>query len=80
MPFPDRLHERNRSVARGITQDSDGNIWIGSHDGVVRYNTKDKTYDIWRNDKGKKPVIYSILSGRYYVMTTIIFGLVPVPE
>ena len=61
MPFPDRLHERNRSVARGITQDIDGNIWIGSHDGVVRYNTKDKTYDIWRNDKGKKPVIYSNL-------------------
>jgi ligand-binding sensor domain-containing protein len=61
MPFPDRLHERNRSVARGITQDKDGNIWIGSHDGVVRYNTKDKSYEIWRNQEGQKPVIYSNL-------------------
>ncbi|MBK9254867.1 MAG: histidine kinase [Saprospiraceae bacterium] len=61
MPFPDRLRERTRNVARGITQDKDRNIWIGSHDGVVRYNTKEKSYDIWRNDEGKKPVIYSNL-------------------
>lgn len=61
MPFPDRLHERNRSVARGIAQDNKGNIWIGSHDGVVRYNIKEKSYDMWRNDEGQKPVIYSNL-------------------
>jgi ligand-binding sensor domain-containing protein len=59
MPFANRLRERNRSVARGITQDKDGNIWIGTHDGVSRYNIKDKSYEVWRNNEGQKPVIYS---------------------
>jgi ligand-binding sensor domain-containing protein len=59
MPFNERLRERNRSVARGITQDKDGNIWIGTHDGVSRYNIKDKSYEVWRNNEGQKPVIYS---------------------
>lgn len=59
MPFQDRLYERNRSVARGIAFDDQNNIWIGSHDGVSKYNVINKTYTSWRNDEGKKPVIYN---------------------
>lgn len=57
--FPDRLDERARRVARGVTEDSMGNIWMGNHDGVSRYNPVTRQYTNWRNVEGKQPVIYN---------------------
>lgn len=60
-PFPDRLDERERAVGRAITEDKDGNLWMGNHDGVVRYDARNGQYITWRNEEGKSPVIYSNL-------------------
>jgi ligand-binding sensor domain-containing protein len=57
--FPDRLDERARGVARAVTEDKQGNIWMGNHDGVSRYNPFTGQYTFWRNDVGKPPVIYN---------------------
>ena len=59
LPFPDRLDERERAVGRGVTEDKDGNLWMGNHDGVTKYDVKTGKYSIWRNEEGKTPVIYS---------------------
>ena len=58
-PFPDRLDERARRIGRAITEDKDGNLWMGNHDGVVRYNSVTNTYTTWRNDEKKEPLIYN---------------------
>lgn len=60
-PFPDRLDERERAVGRAVTEDKEGNLWMGNHDGVTRYNLRTGEYTSWRNDEGKVPVIYSNL-------------------
>jgi streptogramin lyase len=57
--FPDRLDERARGVARAVAEDRQGNIWMGNHDGVSRYNPATKQYTHWRNDEGRVPVIYN---------------------
>lgn len=57
--FPDRLGERARRVGRAVTEDRFGNIWLGNHDGVSRYDPKTKQYTVWRNEEGKPPVIYN---------------------
>ena len=57
--FPDRLDERARGVARGVTEDKQGNIWMGNHDGVSRFNPLTRQFTFWRNDVGKPPVIYN---------------------
>lgn len=57
--FPDRLNERARGVARAVTEDKQGNIWMGNHDGVSRFNPLSGEYTIWRNTEGKAPVIYN---------------------
>lgn len=57
--FPDRLDDRARRVARAIAQDKEGNLWMGNHDGVTRYNPATGHYTIWRNIEGKQPVIYN---------------------
>jgi len=57
--FPDRLDERARSVARAVTEDQEGNLWMGNHDGVSRFNPITRQYTIWRNNEGKKLVIYN---------------------
>ncbi len=57
--FTDRLHERARGVARAVTEDKQGNIWMGNHDGVSRYNPLTGQYTTWRNTEGKQPVIYN---------------------
>lgn len=56
-PFPDRLDERARRTGRAITEDKDGNLWMGNHDGITKYNAKTNTYSVWRNDENKTPVI-----------------------
>lgn len=58
-PFNDRLDERQRAVGRAVTQDKEGNLWMGTHDGVSRYNLKTGTYTVWRNEVNKEPVIYN---------------------
>ena len=58
-PFPDRLDERERRVGRAITEDKDGNLWMGNHDGVTKYDIGTHTYSIWRNVENKDPVIYN---------------------
>jgi|GEM_PF-5020223 ligand-binding sensor domain-containing protein len=58
-PFPDRLDERARGVARAITEDKTGNLWMGNHDGVTRYDPIAKKYTTWRNESGKKPALYN---------------------
>lgn len=56
-PFPDRLDERARRVGRAVTEDKQGNLWMGNHDGVTRYDMLTHTYTVWRNDENKKPLI-----------------------
>ncbi|HEX7846467.1 MAG TPA: two-component regulator propeller domain-containing protein [Chitinophagaceae bacterium] len=58
-PFPDRLDARARRVGRAITEDKQGNLWMGNHDGVTKYNSITHAYTGWRNDENKKPVIYN---------------------
>jgi ligand-binding sensor domain-containing protein len=58
-PFPDRLDERARRVGRAITEDKKGNLWMGNHDGVTRYDCASGKYTVWRNDENKTPVIYN---------------------
>ena len=65
-PFPDRLDERSRGVARAVTEDQQGNIWMGNHDGVSRFNPFTNAYTTWRNEEGKKPVLYTNLVRSMY--------------
>lgn len=58
-PFPDRLNERSRKIARAVTEDAIGNLWMGNHDGVSRYNPQSDQYTTWRNMEGEKHVIYN---------------------
>ncbi len=59
LPFPDRLDERARRVGRAITEDKQGKLWMGNHDGVTKYDPVTQRYSSWRNDENKKPVIYN---------------------
>jgi ligand-binding sensor domain-containing protein len=57
--FPDRLDENDREVARAVTEDKYGNIWMGNHNGLSKYILSTGEYKIWRNENGKPPVLYS---------------------
>ena len=59
LPFPDRVDERARSVGRAVAEDQQGNIWMGTHDGVTQYNPVTNSYKIWRNIENQPPVIYN---------------------
>jgi streptogramin lyase len=59
LPFPDSLNIRQRGVSRAVTEDKEGNLWMGTHDGVSRYNFKTGAYTVWRNENGKKQVLYT---------------------
>ncbi|HSK13803.1 MAG TPA: two-component regulator propeller domain-containing protein, partial [Phnomibacter sp.] len=59
LPHPDRLYERERGVGRAITQDEQGRLWIGNHDGVSCYDPRTGTRTEWRNEAGKKKVLYN---------------------
>ncbi len=48
----------NNFLARGITEDKDGNYWFSTGDGITRYNPVTKKYKIWHNEPGKADVIY----------------------
>lgn len=61
MPFPDVVNDRGRAVGRAITEDSDGYLWMGNHDGVTKYDMVSGKYSIWRNEEGKSAVLYSNL-------------------
>lgn len=52
---PDKL---NRRIARVATEDHEGNLWLGTIDGVVRYDPRTGQYREWNNREGKAPVIY----------------------
>lgn len=57
-PFDKDLDKRNRAIARAITEDQNGNLWMATMDGVSRYNSRTNRYDEWNNQTGKAPVIW----------------------
>lgn len=59
LPFPDRLNENQRAVGRAVTQDKDGNFWMGTAHGVSRYNIKTNVYTYWQNANGQPQQLYS---------------------
>lgn len=59
LPFTDKLDERQRAVGRAVTEDKEGNLWMGTHDGVSRYNRQTGVYTVWRNEPGQQPLLYT---------------------
>lgn len=54
-PFPDVTANQ---LARGFSEDREGNYWFTTGDGVTRYNATTGLYKLWRNEAGKPPAIY----------------------
>lgn len=46
-------------MGRGIAVDKTGNIWMGNHDGLSRYNPVNNQYTVWRNEEGRSKVLYN---------------------
>lgn len=59
MPYDDAPWEGERAVARAITIDNRGRIWMGTHEGVSCYDLATGKYRKWRNEPGKPPVLHS---------------------
>lgn len=57
LPFGTELDQRSRRWARSVAEDKDKNLWFGTVDGLVKYDTKTKTYREWRNEPNKPPVL-----------------------
>ncbi len=57
LPFATELEKRSRRWARSVVEDKDKNLWFGTVDGLVKYDTKTKTYREWRNQPNKPTVI-----------------------
>lgn len=49
LPFDRELDKRNRSMARSITEDRDGHLWMATFDGLSRYDIRNQTYKEWNN-------------------------------
>jgi ligand-binding sensor domain-containing protein len=54
-PFAD---SRESKYARGITEDHKGNFWFTTNNGISKYDPQTGQYRTWRNEAGKKEVIY----------------------
>lgn len=66
LPFATELDQRSRRWARSVVEDKNKNLWFGTVDGLVKYDTKTKTYREWRNEPNKPPVlIYNSLRAIY---------------
>jgi ligand-binding sensor domain-containing protein len=59
LPSSNRLDEWSRGVGRAVAEDKQGNIWMGNHAGVSRYNPSTLEYTLWHNEGNKLPVLYS---------------------
>lgn len=59
LPFPVQMHEQLGKLGRAVTVDHGGNIWMGNHDGLSRFNPLTNQYTVWRNDESKKNVLYN---------------------
>ena len=59
LPFPTQTHEQLGKLGRAAGVDTGGNIWMGNHDGLSRYNPRTDQYTIWRNDETKKNILYN---------------------
>ncbi len=58
LPFPSELQEKFSKAGRGIAVDKQGNIWMGNHDGLSRYNPATNKYTVWRNEENQPPVLH----------------------
>ncbi len=58
-PFPGGAELKNGRVGRAMAMDKKGNIWMGNHDGLSRYNSATNQYTVWTNEKGKKELLYN---------------------
>jgi ligand-binding sensor domain-containing protein len=56
--YEDNLNVRQRIVGRGFAQDQQGNYWMGSHDGISRYQPATQRYTYWHNDGVHANAIY----------------------
>ncbi|RXK58767.1 hypothetical protein ESA94_15365 [Lacibacter luteus] len=54
-PFP---NADANLLARGFSEDDDGNYWFTTGDGISQYNTSTKKYKVWRNETGKPDQLY----------------------
>ncbi|HEX6845421.1 MAG TPA: two-component regulator propeller domain-containing protein [Chitinophagaceae bacterium] len=59
LPFPVEKHAQLGKLGRAVAVDKNGNIWMGNHDGLSRYDRKTSKYTVWRNDETGKNVLYS---------------------
>ena len=54
-PFSD---EKATKYARGVAEDQAGNLWFTTGDGITKYNPLTRQHRYWKNESGKKEVIY----------------------
>ncbi len=59
LPFIHPTDQNNSRWARSVVEDKNKNLWFGTPDGLVTYNTTTKKYRKWRNEPNKPPVIPS---------------------
>ena len=59
LPFPDIGQSKLNKTGRAIAEDKEGHLWLGNHDGIAKYNLKNNSYEVFRNEPGKPPVLYS---------------------
>lgn len=57
-PFDTDITNRNRRMARVVTEDNEANLWFGTFDGVVRYDPVKKIYKEFNNRPGKPQTIF----------------------
>jgi ligand-binding sensor domain-containing protein len=59
MPFPNKDGFKLNQVGRAVTSANDNKLWFGNHDGVSSYNIENGSYQIYRNEKKGKKVLYT---------------------
>ncbi|MES2776951.1 MAG: histidine kinase [Bacteroidota bacterium] len=57
-PFATNTYERNRQVARVVTEDDNGNFWLGTTDGVSVVDSNFNQVAEWNNRIGQPDKIY----------------------
>lgn len=65
-PFPIGENELYSRVGRAVTVDAQGNVWMGNHDGLTKYDVATKQYRVWRNTAGSPKILYSNLVRSLY--------------